>query len=419
VTSHATRSSGRKDLQDLRNLSRKPFLSYLQKQVQPSLRRSRPAVLKPAKYPLLAAFAPTHLWAWVTRYLGHRIGRRHSFPHYAQGDGDSGVYRLEGDGDEIRIALAGDWATGTDEAEDVARLIAAFKPHYSIHLGDVYYVGDAAETNENFLGIRNPHNNYEPCCWPPGSRGNFALNGNHEMYALGKAYFDRILSRMGLVIDERPQGQGASYFCLENEHWRIIALDTGYNSIGLPVIEYLLPPDCGLNAVQIDWLRGVVRPRRDDPRGIVLLTHHPCISRFDRSYRKPARQLAEFFSGPVLWFWGHEHRIAIYEEAAPARGLRAFGRCVGHGGMPVDLSPQEPPHPQYRVEFVDDRLYPNDENLTVGFNGFAQLVLQGKRLTVRYLDVFGTVVFTESWSADRGTLTRLHPPPAASGPPSF
>jgi hypothetical protein len=406
VTPHATRSSGRKDLQDLRNLPRAPFLSYLQKQAQPSARRSRLAASQPAKYPALAAFSPANLCAWITQYLGHRIGRRHPFAHYAKGDRDNGVYRLQGDGGEIRIALAGDWASGTDEAEDIAGLIRAFKPHYSIHLGDIYYVGDADETDENFLGIRNPHNDYEPCCWPAGSRGSFALNGNHEMYALGNAYFDRILPRMGPVIDGRAQGQRASYFCLENEHWRIIALDTGYNSIGLPVIEYFLPPDCGLRPEQLDWLRNVVQPRRDDPRGIVLLTHHPYVSRFDRSYPKPARQLAEFLSGPVLWFWGHEHRIAIYEEVAPADGVRTFGRCIGHGGMPVDLSPETPPHPQYRVEFVDDRRYPNDENLIVGFNGFARLLLRENLLIADYVDVLGAVVFSETWTVERGMLTR-------------
>ncbi len=82
--------------------------------------------------------------------------------------------------DEIRIALAGDWATGTDEAAEVAGLMAHFDPHYSIHLGDVYYVGDADEVDENFLGKKT--SNYEACRWPRGSHGAFALNGNHEMY---------------------------------------------------------------------------------------------------------------------------------------------------------------------------------------------------------------------------------------------
>lgn len=57
---------------------------------------------------------------------------------------------MQGDAGEIRIALAGDWATGTDEAHTISELIKAFKPHYTIHLGDVYYVGDPNEVDENF-----------------------------------------------------------------------------------------------------------------------------------------------------------------------------------------------------------------------------------------------------------------------------
>jgi len=100
-------------------------------------------------------------WAW--EYLSHRIGPRHPFLTYPKSDPHQGVYQLAG-GDEIRIALAGDWATGTDEAESVAQLIAAFAPHYSIHLGDVYYVGGGHEVDENFLGINNPNNGYDPAC---------------------------------------------------------------------------------------------------------------------------------------------------------------------------------------------------------------------------------------------------------------
>ena len=76
-----------------------------------------------------------------------------------------------GDAREIRIALAGDWGTGTDEAAEVAALIEAWRPHYSIHLGDVYYVGDPAEVGANFLGIPNPRYQFAPCKWPLGIGG--------------------------------------------------------------------------------------------------------------------------------------------------------------------------------------------------------------------------------------------------------
>ena len=87
------------------------------------------------------------------------------------------------------------------------------------------------------------------------------------MYARGFGYFDRMLPQLGLLDNGRPRGQQASFFCLENEHWRIIAFDTGYNSIDWPIIEYLRTPPCALHPEEIAWVRDVVRPRADDPRG--------------------------------------------------------------------------------------------------------------------------------------------------------
>jgi hypothetical protein len=138
-----------KDLQDLRNLSRAPILSYLQKQTLPPAPRIKTTTLAPARYPILAAFSPKRLCKWIWEYLSQRIGPRHPFQIYPKSDSDQGIYELEGDKKKIRIALAGDWVTGTDEAERVGELIKKFDPHYSIHLGDVYYVGGPIELDEN------------------------------------------------------------------------------------------------------------------------------------------------------------------------------------------------------------------------------------------------------------------------------
>lgn len=149
-----------------------------------------------------------------------------------------------------------------------------------------------------------------------------------------------------------------------------------------------------------------MRPRKDDQRGIIILTHHQYYSRYDYWYPKQAKQLAEFFSGPVLWFWGHEHRLAIYNLFGLPGGIQAFGRCIGHGGMPIDISPATPKHSQCTVEFVDKRHYRNDENLRIGFNGFAQLSMQGNRVIVQYVDLRGEVIFSEGWMTKDGVLER-------------
>src|SRR5262249_32889671 len=64
--------------------------------------------------PLLAGFLPNRLFKWVSEYLRYRFAPRQPFPTYSATGSDNGVYELQGDGGEIRIALAGDWASGTD-----------------------------------------------------------------------------------------------------------------------------------------------------------------------------------------------------------------------------------------------------------------------------------------------------------------
>lgn len=406
MSMHQENPAKRKDLQDFQDLPRSPLLSYLQKQALPRTPRPLPAKQQPTKYPKLSAFFSMRAFTWVMQYLSHRFGPRHDFLDYTKSGADNGIYPLQGDGGTIRIAVAGDWGTGTDEAAKVAQRIEEFTPHYSIHLGDVYYVGGPAEVNENFLGIRNPDNDYDPLLWPKGSQGTFSLNGNHEMYARGMAYFDAMLPTLGRVVGGRPQGQRTSFFCLENEHWRFIAVDTGYNSIGLPILEEIFSPDCALPPALIDWLRSVVRPTQQDQRGIVILSHHQYFSAFDEQYPKPALQLKEFFSRPVLWFWGHEHRMTIYKEFGLSGNITCFGRCIGNGGMPVDLPPANPKHPECPVEFVDTRVYLSDENVKVGYNGFTRLTLQGNLLSAEYVDLNGTVLFSETWQAAQGTVTR-------------
>jgi len=413
-----SRPDQRKDLQDFAGLSHAPIVAYLQKQALPRAPRQKPAGALPSIFQKMKIFLPNNQWRWISEYLRYRIGRKHPFLRYEDPERDNGIYRLEGDGgqepDEIRVALAGDWGTGTDEAFMVAERIKSFDPHYAIHLGDIYFVGDPTEVGENFLGIPNPLHAYKPCLWPKGSRGTFSLNANHEMYARGYGYFPLMLPSLGLNIQGRAQGQKASFFCLENLYWRLIALDTGYRSIGIPIIEDIpfFSPDCALPEPLLAWLReSVFRP--GDKRGIVLLGHHQYCSTFSPWFTKQAEQLAAFIDRPVLWFWGHEHRLAIYEKFQTGKGITAFGRCLGHGGMPIALPPDRVVHPECCAEFLDDRLYPNDENLKVGFNGFARLTFRRETLAVEYVDLDDTVLFEENWKVrEGGALERT----AASAP---
>lgn len=368
-----TAPARRRDLAPLRQLPRSVALNYL--------RQARAA--SDGRATLLAAAAS---------YARDRLGPRRPFPDYARGSGDQGLYALGGDAGAVRVAIAGDWACGTDEAAAVAAAMAARQPHFTVHLGDVYYVGAAAEVRATLLGERTDR--CQPTLWPHGSAGSFALNGNHEMYARGRAYFDLLLPRLGLATGSP---QRASFFCLENAHWRVIALDTAYNSVGWPLLEELpfwpFAPANDLTAAQLRWLDAVVRPGADR-RGLVILTHHPPYARA-RSCARFARQLAGRIRRPVLWFFGHEHRLAVYDRRGCGNGLEVWGRNVGHAGMPVELTPvAEPPAP---LLYTDPRRYSNDERLEVGYNGFASLTFAGPALAIDYLDLEGECVYRERW----------------------
>jgi hypothetical protein len=395
-------SSSGKDLKPLFDLPRSPSGSYLRKAL---------AERAPYHYSLVALL-PSALVQWACEYFGHRLGPKHRFPVYEGTDHD-GIYPLGDDsviggdpdpGGEVRISVAGDWGAGTDEAAEVARHMMRSRPHYTIHLGDVYYVGNGAEVRENCLGVAGPHHRFTPVVWPTGSVGTFALNGNHEMYALGRGYFDVFLPALGMrpAPGAAPAGQRASFFCLRNEHWILVALDTGYNSIGLPLLELAYPPDSHLPAPLVRWVREQVTPLVGG-RGVILLSHHQYYSVFDKQYPAPAVQLRDVFARPVLWLWGHEHRMAIYGKYQTGGGVLAYGRCIGHGGMPVARS-AENGLPTWPMVLYDNRRYPNTEDIVVGYNGFATLAFAGDRLTIEYRDLTGTLVLEEGWTTKDGNV---------------
>jgi len=315
--------------------------------------------------------------------------------------------------DRANLSVIGHWGTGTDEAQEVANCVQRFAPDFTVHLGDIYFVGGETEIRENFLGEKTSP--YDPVKWPMGKLGSFALSGNHEMYARGRGYYNEILPRMGLKTpgSEWGSGQGAGFFCLENKYWRIIGLDTGYNATRfdwgkMPFFKksksirtsVRFKPRCTLPQPEVSWLESIVKPEGDN-RGLILLTHHGCYSAFSDWYRIPARQLAGIIRRPVLWFWGHEHKLAIYDKYAVAGGIEAYGRSIGHGGMPVERGAE----PDLECPWLawDNRRYHNGENVNVGYNGHANLSLDGPSLRVEYRDLHCTLLFTEDWRVDLST----------------
>jgi hypothetical protein len=364
---------------------------------------ARNANASSSKYPLLAVFMQSP-FPWLAKYLkGILHGRYKPYPTYTL-DGQAGIYPLKAhDGrSPVKISIAGDWGTGTEESADIAEQLTNFRPDYTIHLGDVYYVGDESEVNENFLGIKA--SDHTPVQFPRGSVGTLTLPGNHEMYGGGGPYFKHVVP---WGSPQPGDQQKASFFALESEHWRIIGIDTGYNSAGIPILGSLP----GLSSIQwiggngriepgvLDWLRTNVRPQQN-PKATLLLSHHQYFSAFpDEVFPRPAEQLSEFFHGQdVVWLWGHEHRLAVYELHTPDGNIRCYGRCIGHGGMPVETKKPDPKRAP--LLYFDPRTdYPIGDGDTAGWNGFVNLVLDDTRLTLTYHDLTGRPLFHETFIA--------------------
>lgn len=397
-------TKGRRELKDLDRLPRSAALSTL----RAAFERTGHDVA--AHWPALAAFAPSAWREWLREYGSHVLNGRYPLPSYTESPTKC-VYPLRpfAAGQPIRVSLAGDWGTGTEEAEKVMEGMIEYHPDFTIHLGDVYYIGDKASIDENCLGVENPKNGFTPVRWERGNVGSFAMLGNHEIYATGKAYVRTFLPTLGLIENGTPRGQTTSFFCLENDDWRIIALDTGYNSRGLPLLNFLpeipvvgklfwfLRPSCKLTENQLEWLRNVIRPDQSDGRGIILLSHHQYFTLFadDASFTNAARQLDGLINRPAIWFWGHEHRMAGYELFGPL-ALKVHGRCLGNGGMPVVRRYPPRNRGEGRLLFYDNRKYKDG----FGMNGYATLEFRGRHLRIVYSDLNRKRLVSEDWNLE-------------------
>lgn len=306
-----------------------------------------------------------------------------------------------------KIALAADWASDTVQSEKIGVLMGQHEPDYTIHLGDTYYSGSADETHANFDNGR----------WPMGKIASFALLGNHEMYSGAFPYFDYLLPQ----ILKQPN----PFFCLRNDHWCILGLDTGYQSIfGGPHNT-----DLHFQDELMTWLSDTVKLWQDK-RGIVVLTHHQYFSAFrgEDNFQNPAWQLQSFFNDDreIIWIWGHEHRFSMYgkykkPDVGELKYVTAYGRCIGNGGMPDEHKSNRTMIAQsaedYNLVLWDHRDV--DEipayifwKVKIGANGYSVMELDGDQLVISYFSSYTNddlatpveqLIVRETWKADNQT----------------
>jgi 3',5'-cyclic AMP phosphodiesterase CpdA len=303
-----------------------PFLSAVQTALE------REVAINAAKTPQRAATAPAaeprpseevfgrfgpYDWHWLTTIVSDLIGDLRG--HHAFNDVPAEAEIRN----RTRLFLVSDWATGRERAQKVSKemekRIAATLDETNppdvqvIHLGDVYYAGHRDEYTRRFQAL-----------WPARNHAadvhSWNLNGNHDMYSGGHAYFT-VLGTDDSFRAQRAGSGGTSFFRLTNDHWQVIGLDTAY------VDRKFTPP-------QLDALETWLTPDGQRARKTILLSHHQLDSVHDRGRisRHVLKGVKPYLDAGAIdvWFWGHEHRCVAYQ---PMFGLKA-PRCIGHGGVP-------------------------------------------------------------------------------------
>jgi predicted phosphodiesterase len=258
--------------------------------------------------------------------------------------------------ERARIAIVGDWGTGQGPARSLLQAIARKKPDVVIHLGDVYYAGTEFEVQNYFLSIWNS-------IFDITKVRTFTLAGNHDMYSGGAPYYQ--------LIDKL--GQPASYFCLRNNNWQFIALDTGLHDD-----DALDAKPTYLEDTEVAWLNDKMAASGE--RRTVLLSHHQLFTANESIGGQSVNTRLQGQIGPILpkvdvWFWGHEHNQVIYRKW---QGVLA--RCIGHGAYPVGHN-EIPPAPRFQVPMENVVLA---KGASFYSHGYAIMDLDGPAARVAY-----------------------------------
>ena len=239
----------------------------------------------------------------------------------------------------IRIALVGDWGTGTEEARQLFKEIADQQPTVIVHLGDVYYAGTEREYQTKFLDLID-----ELARDDAGKRiPVLNLPGNHDMYSGGDAYY----AALGYLNKQCRPGwhQHHSFFGLRDKQrrWQILGMDTAYYDHDPFTVNSKLTT---VHPREQEWLRYHVSQLTATKGRTVLLSHHQPFSALEQIGDPMHKTPGDFYLNPNLydlfqrlhrrgdiagWFWGHEHRWALYDDY---RGIPR-GACIGHGAIPV------------------------------------------------------------------------------------
>ncbi len=280
----------------------------------------------------------------------------------------------------IKIALIADWGTGEQAAQHLLAEVGRQAPDVLIHLGDIYYSGTSREVQERFLTV---------CRATPGLNiPIYTLAGNHDMYSGGQGYY--------WLLDQI--GQPASYFCLRNDNWQLLAMDTGLHDADPGTVISNLTY---LDEHELAWQRDKIA--NAGGRKTILLSHHQLFCASGGVGNTPDGKplavnprlydaFADLLGQVALWMWGHEHNLIVYDEY----GGLARGRCNGSAAVPT-LVEQNPYAPDPNLVLPASQNSPPimSASCRLGNNGefyyhaYAMLTLKGKAADISYYQIPG------------------------------
>jgi predicted phosphodiesterase len=282
-----------------------------------------------------------------------------------------------------KVALVSDWGADNEHARRLGGLAVAHGANYLIHLGDIYYSGTEGEC-ASFIE-RWPLRDAED---KPRQGYSFSLNGNHEMYSQGRAYFSVVLPALG---------QEASYFTLSNDWWNIHGLDTAYVPFSLSGGDQ----DANVRS-QWEWL--LARIEANPKKKNILLTHHQPVSAHlpelaaSRALESEWEKLTSLTSTEVVfaWFFGHEHRCVLYDDTK----TYFKARLIGNGAIP------HLPETEDAAQAVPDgatctplwKVNHGTIGPQVAISTLAMLTFDHDRCTAEYINEDGSLFYAEELS---------------------
>jgi hypothetical protein len=169
-------------------------------------------------------------------------------------------------------------------------------------------------------------------------------------------------------------GQPSSYFCLRNDDWQFVAMDTGLHDS-----DPLGTTPTYLEDTELAWVADKIQNRGN--RRTVLLSHHQLFAANEPICGQSVNprlneQLSPLLPNVALWLWGHEHNLVVYQKY-----LGVLARCIGHGAFPIGVGeiPETPIYPEVPIVPV-----PLGNDGTFLNHGYVIMDLAGSSATLSY-----------------------------------